>query len=54
MRDYRDDQRWWNEKIQWLGLTRNEVVWVVVGLAIASLFYKFPIHWDWVFGLRHK
>jgi len=28
--------------------------WVVVGFLFAALCFKFPINWDWVFGLRHK
>jgi len=56
-RDYRYDQsrrNWWDEKIQWLGLTRNEVMWVVVGIILTTLFFKFPVNWDFVFGLRHR
>lgn len=55
-KDYRYDQsrsNWWDEKIQWLGITRNELMWVVVGVVLAVLYFKFgPKSMDWVFGLR--
>lgn len=57
MRDYRYDQsrrNWWDEKIQWIGLTRNELMWIGVGFFLAVLYFKFGPNMDWVFGLRHK
>ncbi len=56
MRDYRTDQfrrDWWNERVYWLGgITYRDLSWVVVGIVIAVLFFKYPINWDHVFGLR--
>ena len=56
MKDYRDDQRqqrWWHEKVLW-GLSRNDISLVIIGILIAVLFYKFPVNWDFVFGLRPR
>lgn len=58
MRDYRQNQfqkDWWDGKLFWWGgMTRRDMSWVVVGVILAALYFKFPINWDWVFGLRHK
>ncbi len=54
-RDYRENQfrrDWWDQKVPYIGMTRNEVMWVVVGIVLAVIYIKFPINWDWVFGLR--
>lgn len=56
MRDYRENQfcrNWWDEKLTWAsGMTRNDLALILVGVAIIVLYLKFPIHWDFVLGLR--
>jgi len=48
-----DTKSWWDEALSWMPvLTRNDVVWVVIALAIVALYFKFPVNWDAVFGLR--
>ncbi len=55
MRDYRENQfrrNWWDQKVPYMfGMTRNDLVLVVVGIIIATIYIEF-INWDWVFGLR--
>ena len=57
MEDYRQSQfrkDWWNEKVWMVGMmiTRNDLAWIVVGFMIALILFKFPLNWDFVFGLR--
>ncbi len=54
MRDYRENQfrqNWWDQKVPCLGrMTRNDLMLVVVGIVLATLYIN--IDWNWVFGLR--
>jgi len=56
--DYRVSQfrrNWWDEKVFWWGgLTRNDLAWIAVGFMLGFIFFKFPINWDGVFGLRPR
>ena len=47
-------KHWWDENVIRLVvyISRNDLVWIAVAIAIAILYFKFPIHWDWVFGRR--
>ncbi len=53
-KDYRENQfrrDWWNRKIPYLwGMTRNDLVLVVIGIIIVIIYTQ--LNWDWVFGLR--
>src|SRR3989344_1719149 len=56
MKDYRDDprpNRTSHEKVLW-GLSQNDISLVIIGILIAVLFFKFPVNWDFVFGLRPR
>ncbi len=55
MKDYRENyfrRNWWDHKVPYMGkMTRNDVVWVVVGIILTIIYTTF-VNWDWVFGLR--
>jgi hypothetical protein len=52
MVEMKDGKDWWHEKA-FLGLTRDDVMWIVIILLVAVVYVAF-INWDGVFGLRHK
>lgn len=41
---------WWDKKVI-LGMTRNQLMFIIIGLAMVVVYSRF-INWDWVFGLR--
>lgn len=45
---------WWDEAVIRLVvyISRNDLLWVGVALALVVLYLRFPINWDAVFGLR--
>ncbi len=47
-RDYRTNQSrkdWWNQKIWWLGgITRDNLMWLIIGVIIGSLYLGLPIN----------
>ena len=43
---------WWDEESTVPGMSRNDLSLILVGLVLVALSFKFPINWDFVFGLR--
>lgn len=45
---------WWDERVIRLVMyiSRNDAVWIGVGIALLVLYLKFPINWDSAFGFR--
>ena len=56
MKDYRKNQfrkDWWDGKVPgFWRMTRNDLMWVGIGIVLGIIAIKFPINWDHVFGLR--
>lgn len=47
-------KHWWDERMVKLVIyiTRNEFVWIGIGVIFVILYFKFFPNLDWVFGKR--
>ena len=47
---------WWDATVIRLVMyiSRNDMVWIGVGVVLLVLYFKFPITWDSVFGLHSR